>query len=70
MSASGMAEVGALVDPVEGNGDRADAGQWRIEDVAIEDRQWGYHTLVVRDPDGNELFFPYPDDYPPDGGAR
>ena len=40
MSASGMAEVGALVHPVEGDGDRADAGhsgQWSIEGVAIEE---------------------------------
>ena len=28
-------------------------------------RKWGYHTLVVSDPDGNELFFPYPQDYTP-----
>jgi catechol 2,3-dioxygenase-like lactoylglutathione lyase family enzyme len=33
--------------------------------VDIEFRRWGYHTLVVRDPDGNELFFPYPADYRP-----
>jgi catechol 2,3-dioxygenase-like lactoylglutathione lyase family enzyme len=35
--------------------------------IAIEHRQWGYHTLVVRDPDGNELLFPYPADYAPEG---
>lgn len=23
---------------------------------------WGYDTMIVEDPDGNELFFPYPDD--------
>lgn len=27
---------------------------------------WGYRTLIVADPDGNELFFPDPDDK---GGA-
>ena len=28
--------------------------------VAIEDGNWGYRTMIVRDPDGNELYFPYP----------
>lgn len=23
---------------------------------------WGYDTMIVEDPDGNELFFPYPDE--------
>jgi catechol 2,3-dioxygenase-like lactoylglutathione lyase family enzyme len=27
---------------------------------------WGYRTLIVADPDGNELYFPDPDD--PGGG--
>lgn len=27
--------------------------------VAVEDGRWGYRLMVVRDPDGNELFFPY-----------
>jgi uncharacterized glyoxalase superfamily protein PhnB len=26
----------------------------------IEDGWWGYDTMIVRDLDGNELFFPYP----------
>jgi catechol 2,3-dioxygenase-like lactoylglutathione lyase family enzyme len=26
----------------------------------VEDGWWGYRTMIVRDPDGNELFFPYP----------
>jgi catechol 2,3-dioxygenase-like lactoylglutathione lyase family enzyme len=30
--------------------------------VAIEDGRWGYRTMIVRDPDGNELYFPYPAD--------
>ena len=28
---------------------------------------WGYDLMVVLDPDGNELFFPYPDGMSPDG---
>jgi catechol 2,3-dioxygenase-like lactoylglutathione lyase family enzyme len=31
------------------------------EGVKVEDRWWGYRLLVVRDPDGNELYFNYPD---------
>jgi catechol 2,3-dioxygenase-like lactoylglutathione lyase family enzyme len=30
--------------------------------VTVEDGYWGYRLLVVRDPDGNELFFNYPGD--------
>ena len=30
--------------------------------VAVENGRWGYSLMVVRDPDGNELFFPYPGD--------
>jgi catechol 2,3-dioxygenase-like lactoylglutathione lyase family enzyme len=30
--------------------------------VKVEDGWWGYRLLVVRDPDGNELYFNYPDE--------
>jgi catechol 2,3-dioxygenase-like lactoylglutathione lyase family enzyme len=30
--------------------------------VKVEDGFWGYRLLVVRDPDGNELYFNYPND--------
>ena len=26
----------------------------------VRDGWWGYDTMIVTDPDGNELFFPYP----------
>jgi catechol 2,3-dioxygenase-like lactoylglutathione lyase family enzyme len=26
----------------------------------VRDGWWGYDTMIVEDPDGNELFFPYP----------
>jgi len=32
------------------------------KDVAIDDGWWGYRLMIVRDPDGNELYFPYPAD--------
>jgi catechol 2,3-dioxygenase-like lactoylglutathione lyase family enzyme len=30
--------------------------------VAVRDGQWGYRLMVVADPDGNELYFPYPNE--------
>ena len=27
--------------------------------IGIRDGQWGYVTMIVADPDGNELYFPY-----------
>ena len=29
--------------------------------VNVAEGEWGYRVLIVRDPDGNELYFPYPD---------
>jgi catechol 2,3-dioxygenase-like lactoylglutathione lyase family enzyme len=26
----------------------------------VKDGWWGYDTMIIQDPDGNELFFPYP----------
>ncbi len=28
----------------------------------VRDGWWGYDTMIVEDPDGNELFFPYPNE--------
>ena len=28
--------------------------------VDVEDGWWGYHVMILRDPDGNRLLFPYP----------
>jgi catechol 2,3-dioxygenase-like lactoylglutathione lyase family enzyme len=30
--------------------------------VDVKDGQWGYRLMVIADPDGNELYFPYPAD--------
>ena len=30
--------------------------------VSIKDGSWGYRVLVVEDPDGNQLYFPYPNE--------
>jgi uncharacterized glyoxalase superfamily protein PhnB len=32
--------------------------------VPVKDDSWGYRLLVVDDPDGNQLFFNYPNDTP------
>lgn len=42
------AALDALRAELEGNG------------VKVEDGEWGYRLLVVRDPDGNQLWFNYP----------
>jgi len=42
------AVLDALRAELEGNG------------VKVDDGEWGYRLLVVRDPDGNELWFNYP----------
>jgi catechol 2,3-dioxygenase-like lactoylglutathione lyase family enzyme len=36
--------------------------------VDAKDGQWGYRLMVVADPDGNELYFPYPTS--PDAGSH
>ncbi len=28
--------------------------------VDVKDGKWGYRLMVIADPDGNELYFPYP----------
>jgi len=30
--------------------------------VEVKDGRWGYPLMIVADPDGNELYFPYPSD--------
>jgi catechol 2,3-dioxygenase-like lactoylglutathione lyase family enzyme len=34
----------------------------------IKDGWWGYDTMIIEDPDGNELFFPYPKDAEKESG--
>jgi catechol 2,3-dioxygenase-like lactoylglutathione lyase family enzyme len=49
------------------------ADDWKALPAALESKAvafrrgwWGYRTLIVADPDGNELYFPDPED--PGGG--
>jgi catechol 2,3-dioxygenase-like lactoylglutathione lyase family enzyme len=34
--------------------------EFQAKNVAMEDGWWGFDTLIIKDPDGNELFFPVP----------
>ncbi len=45
-----IAAVDALRAEFEGRG------------VEVRDGNWGYKILVIDDPDGNQLFFPYPNE--------
>jgi predicted amidohydrolase len=36
----------------------------------VKDGQWGYRLMVIADPDGNELYFPYPKLHPTDSAMR
>ena len=50
---AGVAALDALRVELEAGGAR------------VEDGRWGYRLLVVEDPDGNQLFFNYPNEPPP-----
>ena len=34
--------------------------EFESRDAPVKDGWWGYDTMIIEDPDGNELFFPYP----------
>ena len=36
--------------------------EFEARGAPIRDGWWGYDTMIIEDPDGNELFFPYPKD--------
>jgi catechol 2,3-dioxygenase-like lactoylglutathione lyase family enzyme len=36
--------------------------EFEAKGVAVKDGAWGYRLLVVDDPDGNQLFFNYPNE--------
>jgi catechol 2,3-dioxygenase-like lactoylglutathione lyase family enzyme len=33
--------------------------EFEARDVTVKEGRWGYRLLVVEDPDGNQLYFPY-----------
>ena len=36
--------------------------EFEARDVSVKDGSWGYRLLEVDDPDGNQLFFNYPNE--------
>jgi catechol 2,3-dioxygenase-like lactoylglutathione lyase family enzyme len=36
--------------------------EFETRGAPVTDGWWGYDTMIILDPDGNELFFPYPND--------
>ena len=38
--------------------------------VEVKDGNWGYRLMVVVDPDGNELYFPYPKSPDPESATK
>ena len=36
--------------------------EFEVKGVAVREGSWGYRLLVVDDPDGNQLFFNYPNE--------
>ena len=36
--------------------------EFEARGLPVKDGRWGYKLLVVEDLDGNELFFPYPNE--------
>ena len=36
--------------------------EFEANGVAVRDGWWGYDCAIVDDPDGNQLYFPYPND--------
>ncbi len=38
--------------------------------VEVKDGRWGYRIAIVSDPDGNQLYFPYPAEEKTDDGSR
>jgi catechol 2,3-dioxygenase-like lactoylglutathione lyase family enzyme len=62
----GLMFVSLNVEPATHEGEIAAVDAVRAElkgrGVAVKDGRWGYKLLVVDDPDGNQLFFPYPNE--------
>lgn len=36
--------------------------EFTTRDLGVKDGRWGYPLMIVEDPDGNALYFPYPSD--------
>jgi catechol 2,3-dioxygenase-like lactoylglutathione lyase family enzyme len=44
--------------------------EFENQGAPISDGWWGYDTMIIEDPDGNQLFFPYPTKEEPSPSAE
>ena len=62
----GLMFISLNVEPLTHEAEVAGVDALRAElearGVAVKDGHWGYRLLVVEDPYGNQLFFPYPNE--------
>lgn len=60
----GLMFISLDVDTREGQSAALDALRAELEanGVVVKDGSWGYRVLVVEDPDGNQLYFNYPNE--------
>lgn len=62
----GLMFISLNVEPFSRDDEIAALDALRIEleerGTQVKDGHWGYKLLVVDDPDGNQLFFPYPNE--------
>ena len=62
----GLMFISLNVEPFSREGEVAAVDALRAElegrGVTVKEGHWGYRVLVVEDPDGNQLFFPYPNE--------
>ncbi len=60
----GLIFISLNVEPVEAQIAALDAlrAEFEANGAAVKDGWWGYRLLVVDDPDGNQLFFNYPNE--------
>ena len=58
---------GRMFISLDMEGLRALRAEFEKRGAPIVDGWWGYDTMIITDPDGNELFFPYPQDLPKQG---
>ena len=55
----GKAGTGLMFVSLDADVLNAVRAEYEGRGVNVEDGQWGYRLMVIRDPDGNQLWFPY-----------
>jgi catechol 2,3-dioxygenase-like lactoylglutathione lyase family enzyme len=59
----GVMFVSLNVEPIEDAAAALDRlrAEFEANEVQVKEGSWGYRLLIVDDPDGNQLYFNYPD---------